>query len=129
MHESYQKLVLFESYDCRFDFKECFIDAEVCNWLFTSFIFLSQILCFENWCCQFFYYIINKMVFLKMKKPVTLPLWIAMLIRKLRVRRKLLKQAKHALYSIAQWVEISLYVASSFSRFFEFLYTHNKNIL
>ena len=39
------------------------------------------------------------------QKPVTLPLWIAMLIRKLRVRRKLLKQAKHALYTIAQWVE------------------------
>ena len=33
---------------------------------FTFFkIFLPQILCFENWCCQFFYYIINKMVFLK----------------------------------------------------------------
>ena len=83
------------------NFKECL------QLTFSPFLFF-----FHKYCVlridvvSFFYYIINKMVFLKDEKnTVTLPLWIAMLIRKLRVRRKLLKQAKHALYTVAQWVE------------------------
>ena len=81
--------------------------------------------CFENWCFRFLVHHQQNVVFKRWKNPVTLPLWIAMLIRKLRVRRKLLKQAKHALHSVAQWVEITSNIA-----FIEFLsFIHNLAII
>ena len=92
---------------------------------FPPFIFcFTHPIVFWELMLSVFYYIISKMVFLKDEKnPVTLPLWIAMLIRKLRVRRKLLKQAKHALYSVAQWVEITsevgfVFLCQFFLRFY-----------
>ena len=102
---------------------------------FPPFIFcFTHPIVFWELMLSVFYYIISKMVFLKDEKnPVTLPLWIAMLIRKLRVRRKLLKQAKHALYSVAQCVEITsevgfVFLCQFFLRFFQRMYDFLEKI-
>ena len=97
-----------------------------CKWLFTFYFIFHTSNCVLR--IDVFGFLVHhqqNVVFKRWKNPVTLPLWIAMLIRKLRVRRKLLKQAKHALHSVAQWVEITSNIA-----FIEFLsFIHNLAII